>query len=108
MWRAEFFAILSFFLPFAPPNNRKNQNFEKMERTPRDIFILHLSATNGSHMMFASWDMERNRDNIIVITMAENNDIFLAGGDALVSLAEPMYKKYSTTCLGHPLSTHVS
>ena len=28
--------------------------------------------------------------------MEENNNIFLAGGDALVYLAEPMYKKYST------------
>ena len=26
--------------------------------------------------------------------MEENNDIFLAGGDALVYLAEPLYKKY--------------
>ena len=29
--------------------------------------------------------------------MEENNDIFLAGGDALVYLAEPMHKKCSTT-----------
>ena len=29
--------------------------------------------------------------------MEENNDIFLAGGDALVYLAEPMHKKHSTT-----------
>ena len=28
--------------------------------------------------------------------MEENNDIFLAGGDALVHLAVPMHKKYST------------
>ena len=28
--------------------------------------------------------------------MEENNDIFLAGGDALVYLAGPMDKKYST------------
>ena len=27
--------------------------------------------------------------------MEENNDIFLAGGDALVHLAGPMHKKYS-------------
>ena len=27
--------------------------------------------------------------------MEENNDIFLAGGDALVYLAGPMHKKYS-------------
>ena len=29
--------------------------------------------------------------------MEENNDIFLAGGDALVYLTGPMHKKYSTT-----------
>ena len=28
--------------------------------------------------------------------MEENNDIFLAGGDALVYLTGPMHKKYST------------
>ena len=28
--------------------------------------------------------------------IGENNGIFLAGGDALVYLAEPMHKKYST------------
>ena len=41
--------------------------------------------------------------------MEENNDIFLAGGDALVYLAGPMHKKYSTTFVwGHPFSTYVS
>ena len=30
--------------------------------------------------------------------MEENNDIFLAGGDVLVYLAEQMHKKYSTNC----------
>ena len=41
--------------------------------------------------------------------MEENNDIFLAGGDALVYLAGPMHKKYSTTIVwGHPFSTYVS
>ena len=40
--------------------------------------------------------------------MEENNDIFFAGGDALLLyLAEPMHKKYSTTfALGHSLSTY--
>ena len=28
--------------------------------------------------------------------MAENNDIFLSGSDALVHLAEPIHRKYST------------
>ena len=41
--------------------------------------------------------------------MEENNDIFLAGGDALVYLAVPMHKKYFTTFVwGYPSSTNVS
>ena len=40
--------------------------------------------------------------------MEENNDIFVACGDALVYLPEPMHKKYSTTFLwNHPLSRHI-
>ena len=31
--RAEFFVILGHFLPFDPPNNLENQNFEKMKNT---------------------------------------------------------------------------
>ena len=39
----------------------------------------------------------------------ENSEIFLAGGDALVYLAEPMHKKYSTAFVwGHIFSTYVS
>ena len=38
--------------------------------------------------------------------MEENTDIFLAVGDALVYLAGPMHKKYSTAFVwGHPFST---
>ena len=38
-----------------------------------------------------------------------NKDIFLADGDALVCLAEPMCKKYFTAFVwGHPFSTNVS
>ena len=41
--------------------------------------------------------------------MEENNDIFLAGGDAFVYLAEPIHKKYSTAfAWGLPFSTYVS
>ena len=41
--------------------------------------------------------------------MEENNDIFLAGGDALVYLAVPMHKKYSTKFVwGHPFSTYIT
>ena len=41
--------------------------------------------------------------------MVENSDIFLAGGDALVYLAGPLHKKYSTTFVwGHPFRTYAS
>ena len=41
--------------------------------------------------------------------MQENNDIFLAGGDALVYLAEPMHKKDSTKFVwSYPFSMYVS
>ena len=37
--------------------------------------------------------------------MEENSDIFLAGGDALVYLAEPMHKNILHICLGDPFSS---
>ena len=51
--QTEFFVILGHFLPFDPPNNLKNQNFEKMKKPYEDI-ILHLHATNDDHMMYGS------------------------------------------------------
>ena len=36
------FIILGHFLPFDPPNNQKNQNFEKIKKTSGDIITLHL------------------------------------------------------------------
>ena len=36
--QAELFVILDCFLPFHPPNNPKNQNFEKMKKTARRYY----------------------------------------------------------------------
>ena len=36
---AEFFVILGHFCSFDPPNNPKNQNFEKMKKAPGDIIL---------------------------------------------------------------------
>ena len=63
-------SVLPFWaiLPFDPPNNPKNQNFEKkkkMENTFGDIIILHLCITNDDHMMYGSWDTEHNRQNFL-------------------------------------------
>ena len=49
-----FFVILDCFLPFEPPNNLKNQNFEKMKEPSRDIIIFHMCTINDSHMMYGS------------------------------------------------------
>ena len=41
------------FLALLPSNNLKNQNFEKMEKTPGDI-ILHMCTINDNQMMYGS------------------------------------------------------
>ena len=60
-WWKEFFVILDHFLPFYPPNNPKNQNFEKMKKRPGDIIILHMCTKNDNHMMYGSGEMECDR-----------------------------------------------
>ena len=61
--RQSFYVILSHFLPFDPPNNLKNQNFEKNEKKKitGDIIILQLCTTNENHMMYGSRDMNCSR-----------------------------------------------
>ena len=64
MWQMELlFFILGYFLPFYPPNSPKNQNFEKMKKTPGDIIILHKCIKNHDHMLYCSWDMACDRCN---------------------------------------------
>ena len=48
------------FLSFCPPSNPKNQNFEKMKKTPGDIIILYRCAINYNHMMYGSRGFSRN------------------------------------------------
>ena len=36
------------------PNNPKNQNFEKMKKTPEDVIILHQCTKNYDHMVYCS------------------------------------------------------
>ena len=63
--QTEFFVILGHFLPFYPTNNLQNQNFEKNEKTPGDIIVLHKCTINDNHMMYDSWDMECDRQNFL-------------------------------------------
>ena len=59
------FVILSHFLPFYPPKNPKNQNFEKGKNLLEisSFYILHMCTKNYNHMMYASWDTEWDRQN---------------------------------------------
>ena len=43
------FVILDNCLPFYPPNNPKNQNFEKMKKISGDIIILQMCSINDNH-----------------------------------------------------------
>ena len=58
--RQSFFLIFDHFLHLYPPNNPKNQNFEKMKKTLGHIFILQRCTTNDNHMMYGSWDIEHD------------------------------------------------
>ena len=59
-----FLSFLTIFHPFnapPPPSYLKNQNFEKTEKTPGDIIMLHMCTMNDNHMMHGSWDMEHDK-----------------------------------------------
>ena len=59
--------IFLSFLPFYPPNKPNYQNFEKILKTPGDIIILHMSTINYNHIMYGSWDIERDRQSFFFI-----------------------------------------
>ena len=44
-----------------PPNNPKNQLFEKIKQIPWDIIILHKCCKNHDHILYCSWDLVRNQ-----------------------------------------------
>ena len=64
-WHDRVFCHFGPFLPFDPPNNPKNQNFEKMKNMPGDFIILHLCTTNDNHMINGSWDTGHDRQNFL-------------------------------------------
>ena len=65
IWRAthKIFCHFGLFFALLPPNNPKNQNFEKLKNTPGDIIILHKCSKNNDHMLYCSLDMARNKFN---------------------------------------------
>ena len=48
--QTKFFVIFGHFLPFQPPDNKKNFKIgKKKKKTPGDIIILHICTTNDNH-----------------------------------------------------------
>ena len=56
--KVTFLVILDHFLLFCPPNNPKNQNFEKLEKAPGDIIIWHICIIKDNQTTYSSWDMK--------------------------------------------------
>ena len=62
--RQKFLSFWVLFCSFIPLANQKIKILKKWKQTPGDIIILHLSTTNDNHIMYGSWDMEFNRQNL--------------------------------------------
>ena len=65
--QTEFLLILYQFLSHDPPHNPKNENFEKMRKTPEDITTLPFFTTNDNHMMYGFWDIKCNTHNFFLL-----------------------------------------
>ena len=78
----EVFCHFGYFLPFYPPNDPKNPDFQKMTKTPGGFIILlictindnHLvysilnrCTINDNHMMHGYWDMDCDGQNFLSI-----------------------------------------
>ena len=62
-----FLSFWNHVLPFYPPNNPKNQKFEKMKKPPGDIITLHMCTINDNDIMYGSWDIERNTEFFVIL-----------------------------------------
>ena len=56
----------AIFCPFSHPATQKIKIL-KFKKTSRDIIILHICTINDNHMMYGSWNMERNTQNFLIL-----------------------------------------
>ena len=56
----------AIFCPFNPLATRKIKILKNWKKTPEDIIIFHMCTINYNHMMYGSWDIERDRQNFFV------------------------------------------
>ena len=63
--RQKFSSFWLMFYPFSPLTIQKIKIL-KLNNAPGDIIILHISTINYNHMMHGSWDMERDRQILLL------------------------------------------
>ena len=54
--------ILGHFLPFYPPKNLKDQNFEKNEKSCQRYYHFTHLYQKYNHLMYGSWDIEWDKN----------------------------------------------
>ena len=57
--RRNFLRFWTVFCPFNPLTTQKIKILKKWIKKPGDIIILRICTINDNHMMYGSWDMER-------------------------------------------------
>ena len=71
-WNMEWDEIFCHFGPFftllpPPPSQNRKSNFSKIKKASGDVIILHICTKNHYHMMYASWDMECERQFFVTL-----------------------------------------
>ena len=68
--KTEFFILGHFFCHFTPLKSKfyknQNKNLTKIKKAPGDAIILH-TCTKNYRMMYASWDMEYDRQFFVIL-----------------------------------------
>ena len=64
--QAEFLSFWTVLCTFTPLRTQKIKILKTMKKTPGDIIILHMCTINDNHMMYGSWDMEVDGQNVIL------------------------------------------
>ena len=64
--QTEIFNILGHFFPFSTLITWKIKILT-LKKTPGDIIILHICTTNDNHMMYGSWDIEHDKQKLVIL-----------------------------------------
>ena len=65
--RQNFLSSWPIFCPFTPLTTQKIKILKYWKKSPKDINISHMCTINDNHMMYGSWDLERDRQNFVIL-----------------------------------------